>query len=86
MKETFERPDRPKNQKPPYEPRDGKNDPFWDFRAPQYDQRHSCFIKAGTDYGTGYVQPIGHQGHAKSTVPCLPVNTARTIRLDDGKD
>jgi hypothetical protein len=32
--------------------------PF-DFRAPTYDNRTSCSISAGHDYGVGFTQPIG---------------------------
>ena len=32
--------------------------PF-DFKAPSYDNRSSCSIAAGNDYGMGFNQPIG---------------------------
>lgn len=32
--------------------------PF-DFKAPSYDNRTSCSISAGDDYGSGFNQPIG---------------------------
>ena len=83
MKSKFEEPTAPINQQPPYEPKDGKNDPFWDFRAPQYDQRHSCFIKAGTNYGKGFTQPIGSKSQPKEFVAALPVNTTKLIELYD---
>jgi hypothetical protein len=79
MKKKFEDPTAPKTQNPPYEPVDGKNEPFWDFRAPQYDQRHSCFIQAGTDYGTGFTQPVGHKSNPKSIVKALPINTVKMM-------
>jgi hypothetical protein len=31
----------------------------WDFKAPSYDNRSSCSIAAGNDYGIGFTQPIG---------------------------
>lgn len=31
----------------------------WDFKAPSYDNRSSCSINVGDDYGTGFNQPIG---------------------------
>lgn len=55
-------------------PKDGKNSP-WDFRAPEYDQRSSCFINAGSDYGSGRTQPVGHTGEPKQVVPALPQNS-----------
>lgn len=31
----------------------------WDFKAPSYDNRTSCSISAGNDYGVGFNQPVG---------------------------
>lgn len=45
----------------------------WDFKAPQYDQRSSSFINAGTDYGVGHTNPIGHDSDPKQHVPTLPM-------------
>lgn len=33
----------------------------WDFKAPTYDNRTSCSISAGHDYGVGFTQPIGKE-------------------------
>lgn len=33
------------------------------FAAPPYDQRSSCFVRAGEDHGIGYKQPVGSQKH-----------------------
>lgn len=63
-------------------PQDGKNSP-WDFRCPQYDQRSSNFINAGTHYGVGRNQPVGHSGNPKSDVPTLPKGRVNTMRVDD---
>ena len=82
MKSKFEDRLAPKNQELPYVPMNGKKNP-WDFRTPEYDQRHGCFIKAGTDYGKGSTQPIGSKSNPKSMVPALPVNTIKTIELTD---
>lgn len=60
-----------KGQKPVDKPKDGKNSP-WDYRCPQYDQRSSCFIEAGTDYGVGHTQPVGHKDNPKEKVATLP--------------
>lgn len=31
----------------------------WDFKAPTYDNRSSCSISAGDDYGVGVRVPVG---------------------------
>ena len=31
----------------------------WDFTCPPYDERHSCYVNAGTDYGMGTTVPVG---------------------------
>ena len=64
-----------KKQYPKTEPIDGKASP-WDFRAPEYDQRSSCFVNAGTDYSVGHRQPVGNK-NAKNegNVPFGKVNT-----------
>jgi hypothetical protein len=31
----------------------------WSFKAPRYDQRTSCSIPAGDDYGVGFTNPVG---------------------------
>lgn len=51
----------------------------WNFEAPQYDERTSCYVSAGTDYGIGVTQPVGHSGNPKSEgVPKGKVNTLST--------
>lgn len=71
MKSVFKDPCAIKTQKPKDKPVDGKNSP-WDFRCPQYDQRSSCFVNAGTDYGVGHKQPVGHKDNPKQVVEVLP--------------
>jgi hypothetical protein len=34
--------------------------PF-EFKAPSYDNRTSCSMKAGDDYGIGFKQPVGKE-------------------------
>lgn len=78
MKTGFRDPITPKHVKPPHKPVDGKNSP-WDYRAPQYDQRSSCFVSAGDSYGVGHRQPVGHKGIPKDKViPTGRVDTLRT--------
>lgn len=64
------------------QPKDGVASP-WDFRCPQYDQRSSNFINAGTHYGVGIKQPIGHKGNPKVTVDVLPQTRKNTLQDDD---
>ena len=81
MKTGFKDPIAIKNQIPKDKPVDGKKSP-WDFTCPQYDQRSSCFIKAGTDYGVGHRQPVGHEGNPKSIVSVLPKGRVNTLKTD----
>lgn len=82
MKTGFKDRLEPKAQKPKDKPNDGKNYPFgWDFTCPHYDQRSSCFVKAGTDYGQAHAQPVGHKGSPKSKVDVLPYGRVETIKL-----
>ena len=48
--------------------------PF-NFEAPPYDQRSSCFVNAGQKHGVGHRQPIGHDGQPKDKVPCMPMES-----------
>lgn len=82
MKSGFSEPNAIKNQKPKDKPVDGKNSP-WDFRCPQYDQRHSNFVNAGTHYGVGINQPVGHPGNPKARVSTLPYGRVNTMKVDD---
>lgn len=55
------------------------NSPF-DFNMPPYDQRSSCAIKAGTDYGVGPRQPVGHDGNPKKEG--VPFGRHPTMKVD----
>lgn len=81
-KSGFSAPDRIKSQRPEDKPKDGKNSP-WDFRCPQYDQRSSNFVNAGTHYGTGINQPVGHPGNPKAKVDVLPHGRVNTMQVDE---
>ena len=63
-------------------PIDGKNSP-WNFRCPQYDQRSSNFVNAGTHYGVGRTSPVGHEGNPKQRVATMPFGRVNTMRVDD---
>jgi len=71
-----------KDQRPKDQPKDGKDSP-WDFRCPQYDQRSSNFINAGTHYGTGRKSPVGHEGNPKQRVPTMPFGKPSIMRDDE---
>ena len=81
-KSGFSDPARIKEQREINKPEEGKKSP-WDFRCPQYDQRSSNFVNAGTHYGVGINQPVGHTGNPKRTVPCLPMGDIQTMRVDE---
>lgn len=81
-KSNFADPIAIKNQNEKCEPEDGVNSP-WDFRCPQYDQRSSNFINAGTHYGIGRNQPIGHKDNPKPVVDVLPQGRMNTMQDDD---
>jgi hypothetical protein len=34
---------------------------IWSFEAPKYDERTSCSLPAGDDYGVGFRQPMGKE-------------------------
>jgi hypothetical protein len=78
----FSDPIKIKNQRPKDKPIDGKNSP-WDFRCPQYDERTSNFINAGTHYGVGHKNPVGHEGNPKQRVPTMPFGRVNTLRDDE---
>lgn len=78
----FSDPARIKDQNPQDKPKEGINSP-WDFSCPQYDQRSSNFVNAGTHYGVGLRQPVGHKGPAKQEVAVLPCRRVMTLQDDD---
>ena len=82
MKSGFKDPDAIKKQEPKDKPLDGKKSPF-DFRCPQYDQRSSCFVNAGTHYGSGINQPVGHKAEPKQRVDVMPFGKPKTMRFDE---
>ena len=78
----FKDPVKIKKQRPEDKPKDGKNSP-WDFRCPQYDQRSSTYVNAGTHYGTAINQPVGHEGNPKQRVEVLPFGRPSTMEVDE---
>ena len=82
MKSGFSDPARIKSQRPEDKPKNGKNSP-WDFRCPQYDERCSNFVNAGTHYGVGVRNPIGHTGEAKQRVATMPFGRVNTMQIEE---
>lgn len=82
MKSGFKDPIAIKKQDPKDKPVDGKKSP-WDFTCPQYDQRSSCFVNAGTHYGVGHKQPVGHPGNPTVSAPTLPFGRPETMEVDE---
>jgi predicted helicase len=81
-KSGFADPDRIKDQNPKDFPVDSIKSP-WDFSCPQYDQRSSNFVNAGSHYGIGLRQPVGHEGNPKREVDTLPNRRVNTTQDDD---
>jgi len=68
-----------KNPIAPKKEKDGDY-PF-EFKAPPYDKRSSCFMSAGDDWGVGHRAPIGLEraGMKKSPIP-------QTVKMAKAKD
>ena len=54
----------------------------WNFDCPEYDERSSCYVNAGSHYGVGHRQPVGHKNDPKSKSPVLPMGRVKTM-VDD---
>lgn len=54
----------------------------WSFECPPYDERSSCYINAGTNYGSGHRQPVGHKDNPKERAPTLPMGRVNTMETD----
>ncbi len=78
----FKDPIKPKHIEPKETPKDGVNSP-WDFRAPCYDQRSGPWVNAGTKYGVGHRQPVGHKGNPKERADVLPMGSYPTMDSDE---
>jgi hypothetical protein len=81
MKTGFNDPIKIRENKPRNSPENGRNSP-WDFRCPAYDERTSCFVSAGTHYGVGHKQPVGHHGNP-SKGSAIPQGRVTTMRIDE---
>jgi hypothetical protein len=55
----------------------------WNFDCPHYDERSSCYVNAGSHYGVGYKQPVGHKGNPKTMADTLPQDRRRVKTMKD---
>ena len=55
----------------------------WNFDAPCYDERSSCYVNAGSHYGVGHKQPVGHHGDPKKIADTMPEHKVKTMRDDE---
>ena len=70
--------------KNPIEPKKGKQKASpWNFNQPSYDERTSCYVDAGSHYGIGHKQSVGHHGEPIERVPCLPFGRHTTLEVDE---
>lgn len=53
----------------------------WDFTCPIYDERTSCYTNAGSHYGVGFRNPVGHTDKPKMRVDTLPFGRPDTIEV-----
>lgn len=53
----------------------------WDFSAPEYDQRSSCFVNAGSHNGVGHRQPVGSKKHTMDGR--VPVGKGMGMTVDE---
>lgn len=78
MKET--NPDKPR----PKYTTEKEQERLWQFKAPQYDERSSCYINAGDHHGVGHRQPVGHEGNPKMRVATMPFGRSiKTEKVDE---
>lgn len=77
MKSGFKNKLEPKYEKEPRNP--------WTFDCPSYDNRSSCAISAGTQYGVGHKQPVGNEKVTHEyAVPLGKVDTLKTAYVHKG--
>jgi len=56
---------------------------LWNFNCPPYDERTSCYVDAGSHYGIGHKNPVGHKGDPKMRVATLPFGRVNTMEVDE---
>lgn len=55
----------------------------WNFDCPHYDERSSCYVNAGSHYGVGHRQPVGHKGNPSSKETTLPMDRRSVNTMKD---
>ena len=80
MKSGFKDPTAIKKQEPGDRTESG-NKRTWNYEAPQYDERSSCFVNAGTHYGVCHRQPVGSETYKSSST--IPFGRVSTMRIDE---
>jgi len=55
----------------------------WNFDQPNYDERTSCYVNAGSHYGVGHRQPVGHEGNPSMEAATLPRGKVKTMKDDE---
>lgn len=53
----------------------------WNFTCPDYDERSSCYVNAGSHFGIGHKQPVGHKDNPKDKAPTLPMDRVKTMEV-----
>lgn len=53
----------------------------WDYTQPEYDERTSCYVNAGSHYGVGHKQPVGHSGNPSKDASTLPKGRVKTMEV-----
>lgn len=70
--------------KDPIAVKEGKQvkSPF-NFDCPTYDDRTACYINAGSHYGVGHTNPVGHEGNPKQRVDTLPYGVKQGMKVSE---
>lgn len=55
----------------------------WNFDCPPYDERTSCYVNAGSHYGVGHRQPVGHSGNPSKDAATMPKHKVKTMADDE---
>ncbi len=61
-------------------PKEKKIKSPFNFDCPPYDQRTGCYANAGSHYGVGKKQPVGHFGNPK--MEGVPMGNVETMKVD----
>lgn len=53
----------------------------WNFDQPEYDERTSCYINAGSHHGVGKRQPVGSEKHNMKNA--IPIGRKPQLKVDE---